>query len=84
MDLLWARILVKMEGKEKLSSVNLLAGARRYELQIWWEIQPKVVEVFPRTNKIDGGFVEPREEDERKTCAVGRVSVEEEEINHSL
>ena len=83
-DLLWARILVKMEGKEKPSSVNLLVGARRYELQIWWEIQSRVVEVFPRTNKVDGGFAEPREEGERKTCVVGRLSVEEEEINHSL
>ena len=35
MDLLWARILVKMEGKEKPSSVNILTGARSYELQLW-------------------------------------------------
>ena len=31
MDLLWARILVKMEGKEKPSSVNILVGARSNE-----------------------------------------------------
>ena len=30
MDLLWARILVKMNGIGKLSSVNLLARARSY------------------------------------------------------
>ena len=35
-DLLWTRILLKMEGKEKPSSVNILAGARSYELQLWW------------------------------------------------
>ena len=39
-ELQWARILVKMEDKKKFSSVNLLAGARSYEIQIWWEIQP--------------------------------------------
>ena len=32
MDLLWARIWVKMNGMGKLSSVNLLEGARIYEL----------------------------------------------------
>ena len=37
-NLLWARILVKMNSMGKPSSVNLLAGARSYELQIWWEI----------------------------------------------
>ena len=47
MDLLWARILVKMNSTGKSSSVNLLAGARSYELQIWWEIQPRVVEIYP-------------------------------------
>ena len=46
-DLLWAKILVKMNSTRKPSSVNLLAGARSYELQIWWEIQPRVAEVYP-------------------------------------
>ena len=47
MELRWARILVKVEDKKKLSSINMLAGARNYEIQIWWEIQPWVAEVFP-------------------------------------
>ena len=34
-DLLWARILVKMNSTGKPSSVNLLARARIYELQLW-------------------------------------------------
>ena len=46
-DLLWARILVKMNGMGKPSSVTLLEGARSCELQIWWEIQPRVAEVYP-------------------------------------
>ena len=35
-DLLWARIMVKMNSNAKPKSVNLFAGARSYELQIWW------------------------------------------------
>ena len=46
-ELHWARILVKMNSTGKPASVNLLAGARRYELQKWWEIQPTVAGVFP-------------------------------------
>ena len=64
-DLLWARILVKRNGMGKPSYVNLLTGARSYELQIWWEIQPRVVEVYPRRNRAARVLVEPREED---TC----------------
>ena len=81
-DLLWARILVKMNSTGKPSSVNLLAGARSYELQIWWEIQPRVTEVYPRSNRITGVLTEPREEDERKTRAVGRVRAERRETSH--
>ena len=47
MDLQWARILVKMNSIGMPSSVNLLAGARSCELQIWWEIQLTIAEVFP-------------------------------------
>ena len=50
-DLLWARILVKMNSMRKHSSVNLLTGARSNELQIWCEIQSRVAEVYPRRNR---------------------------------
>ena len=83
-DLLWARILVKMNSKGKPSSVNLLAGARSYELQIWWEIQPRVAEVYPRSNRVTRVLAEPREEDERKTRAVGRVIAERGETSHTF
>ena len=46
--LLWARILVKTGKKARSSIVNVLAGARSYALQIWWEIQPWVTGVYPR------------------------------------
>ena len=84
MDLLWARIRVKMNSMGKPSSVNLLAGARSYELQIWWEIQPRVAEVYPRRNRAVGVLVESREEDERKTHAVGLLSAETGEMNHAI
>ena len=44
---LWARILVKVEGKERPSTVNILLGSRSYEFQLWWELSPWVVGVFP-------------------------------------
>ena len=43
-NLLWVRILVKMNCNGKPSSINFLARARSYELQIWWEIQPRVAD----------------------------------------
>ena len=73
-----------MNGMGKPSSVNLLAGARSYELQIWWEIQPRVAEVYPRRNRAERALVESKEEDERKTRAVGRVSAERGEMNHAI
>ena len=77
-DLQWVRILVKKKKKnntEKLSSVNLLARARSYELQIWWEIQPTVAGVYPYSSRAHGVPVESCEEDSRSTRAFGRVGV---------
>ena len=62
-----------MNSTEKPSSVNLLAGARSYELQIWWEIQPTVAEVYPRSRRTSEALAEPGEEDDRKACVDGRV-----------
>ena len=74
-DLRWERILVKKNSSRKPSSANLLVGARSYELQIWWEIQPRVVEVYPRGYRTKGLLAVPSEEDEGKTHATGRVRV---------
>ena len=74
-EVLWARILVKMNGKKKPSSINILAGARSYELQIWWEIQPWVVEVFPLKNRAHEGCADPVEEDAWQPRAAGRIPV---------
>ena len=74
-DLHWARILVKMNSNVKPASVNLLAGARSYELQIWWEIRQTMAEVFPRSRRTSGDLMDLSEEDDRDTRANGRVKV---------
>ena len=45
--LLWARIFVTVEGRERPNTVNILSGSRSYELQISWELLPWVAGVFP-------------------------------------
>ena len=62
-----------MNSNGKPASVNLLAGARSYELQIWWEIRPMVAEVFPRSSRTYGGPTDPGEEDDREALVEGRV-----------
>ena len=77
-NLLWARILVKMKRAGRPTSVNLLAGAKSYEIQLWWEIQPEVTEVYPRRFRRETVMANPRVEDEGKTRAAGRVIAERE------
>ena len=72
-ELLWARLLVKINNNVKPASINLLAGARSYDLQIWWEIRPTVTEVFPRSSRTSGGPADPGEEDDRVARVNGRV-----------
>ena len=67
-DVLWARILVKAEGRERPSTINILAGSRSYELQIWWELPPWVAEVFPSKGADIG--MQNQEEDEWSLCVV--------------
>ena len=66
----------------KPSSLNLLTGDRSYELQIWWEIEPRLLEVYPRRNSLEGVRSDSREEDEKRTHVAGRVSTEREERFH--
>ena len=74
-DLRWARILVKKDRTRKPTSANVLAGARSYELQIWWEIQPKVMEVYPQESRTKEFLESSSGEDEGQTRAPGRVGV---------
>ena len=83
-NLLWARILVKMKSSGRPTSVNLLAGARSYEIQLWWEIQPRVTEVYPRILIRETEMANPRVEDEGKIRADGRVTAERGAKGHIL
>ena len=58
----WARILVKLEGKARPSIVNILEGVRSFELQIWWGIPPKSIEVYPSK----AGKKLPQKQEERE------------------
>ena len=78
-DLLWARILVKLNNNAKYDSVNLIAGNRVYVVQIWWAIRPTVVEVTRKRCRDFGGPAESGEEDDRDTGATGRVNHERKE-----
>ena len=73
-DLLWARILVKINTKAKLDSINLIAGDRSYAIQIWWEIRPMVAEVISKNSRATGDPADAGEEDHREARAKGRVS----------
>ena len=75
-NLLRARILVNMKSSGRPTSVNLLAGARSYEIQLWWEIQPRVTEVYPRRFSRETEMAKPRVEDEGRIRAVGCINAE--------
>ena len=45
-ELQWVRLLlVKSEGLEWLSSLQVAVGSSYYAIQLWWEVQPRVSEV---------------------------------------
>ena len=73
MKLLWARILVRWEGKEKSSTINILTGSRSFELQVWWEILPWTTGVFPVRRKAKNEVAEIKRRDERFPRAPQRV-----------
>ena len=60
----------------KPSSANLLARARSYQLQIWWEIQPRVKEVYPQGCRNKDLLAVSSGEDKVTTRAQGRVDAE--------
>ena len=60
----WARILVRLKEMARSSTVNILAGSRSYELQIWWELPPWVAEVYPSKMEAGAGMQKLWEEDE--------------------
>ena len=67
-DLLWARILVKINIKSKFDSITLITGDRSFSVQIWWEIRPTVAEVISNSSRAIGDPAETGEEDDRETA----------------
>ena len=65
-EISWVRILVRLKETLRPSTVNILAGSRSYELQIWWELPPWVAEVYPSKMEVAEGLQKRREEDEYK------------------
>ena len=67
-----ARMLIKVEGNSRPSVVNILEGPRSFELQIWWEISPWVIGVYPVSSRDEKK--NPEVEDDVETRAGKRVS----------
>ena len=65
----WAKILVKVVGMRKPSSVNILEGSRSFELQLWWELPPWYSEVILVKGNFGFEKPHPEVEDEGPTCA---------------
>ena len=65
----WARLLVSLKGEILLSSINILARERSYELQLWWEMKSWEAEVFPVKREPRLRKSDPEVEDDSTTHA---------------
>ena len=45
----WARILVRLNGRSLPVSLQLVVGSMCYSIQLWWEVPPKFSKVVPRS-----------------------------------
>ena len=81
--LLWARNLVQVEGRERQSTINILSGSRSYELQIWWELPPWVVGVFP-SKGVDTGMQNQEGDEWSLRIAQGACNGRKQGINDDL
>ena len=64
----WARILVKIGEMARPSVINILERKRNSELQIWWELSSKSIEVYPskaRKSQLQREREEEEEEEEQ-------------------
>ena len=73
-ELSWARLLVKTTGLPRPSTVNILEDPRSFELQIWWEVRPWVIDVYPVY--ATGSAQSPKEEDDGEARAEERVGLD--------
>ena len=69
-----ARLMVKSKGSLRPSTVNILEGLRSFELQIWWEVSPRVTDVYPVY--ASGPEKSTGEDDDGEARAVGGVGLD--------
>ena len=62
------RILVKSEGLEWPSSLQVVVGSSCFVIQLWWEVQPRVSEVAPMFRSGIGKEQEVRDDGGGGSC----------------
>ena len=70
-QLQWARILVKVSGKKWPLQVE--AGNSSWELSLWWEASPRVMQTKSSSWSQLRKGCEVRDEDGEASCAEARV-----------
>ena len=68
-ELQWAKLLVKFEGLEWPSSLQVAVGSSCYAIQLWWEVQPWVSEVASVIRNETGKEQEVRDDGGGDSCA---------------
>lgn len=68
-DLQWAKILVKIVGRDLPNSIQVIVGLGRFSVQLWWEIPPWFVQVLLSRGSCMNRVKVAREEDERSPHA---------------
>ena len=72
-QLQWARILVKVSGKKWPGSMKVEAGNSSWELSLWWEASPRVMQTKSSSWSQLRKGCEVRDEDGEASCAEARV-----------
>ena len=68
-ELKWVRLLVRSEGLEWPSSLQVAVGSVCYAIQLWWEVKPGLTIVVPVTKNEMGNERKVRDEGEGDSCA---------------
>ena len=61
-ELQWARLLVKLVGRDLPTSVQLVVGSGCFSVQLWWETPPWFSQVVPVGSVYGKGDTEDEEE----------------------
>ena len=61
-ELSWARMLVKVDGRVLPNSIEVVDGTKSFDIQLWWEIPPRISLVKKLRSAKKGGNFDPRVE----------------------